>query len=124
MADGGEPLEKTVTEPPLAEESMGGLFRRLIGDAKTLGRAEAARIRALVLRRAADTRWAVILAVTSLFIVQAAVTALAIGLLLVLAGSLGIGWATVIVTVGGLIVAGLLVWIALRLARGAFAKEE
>jgi hypothetical protein len=124
MADGGAETDTTVTEPPLAEESLRGLFQRLLANAKELGTAEVARWRAVAMRRTADARWALVLAAISLFIVQAAVTAMAVGILLVLALPLGFGWATVIVTVGGLAIAAILVRIAIGIVRGAFAKEE
>jgi hypothetical protein len=124
MADGGEPLDETVTEPPLAEESLRGLFQRLIANAKELGEAEIARLRAMVLRRAVESRYAVIIAVSSLLLAQAAVIVMLNGILIILTRAIGPGWATVIVTVGALAIAGIMARIALELLRRAIGKDD
>src|SRR3546814_633103 len=87
-------------------------------------RAEVARRRAQVLRRAVESRYAVIVAASSLLLAQAAVIVMMTGLLFILAAQIGFGWATVIVTVGGLIVAAIMARVALGLLRSAIGKDD
>ncbi len=124
MADGGEPIDETVTEPPSGEESLRGLFRRLVADARELGEAEVARLRATVLRRAVESRYAVIIAASSLLLAQAAVIVMLNGILIILTRALGPVWATVIVTIGALVTAGIMARIALELLRRAIGKDD
>ncbi|MCM8730004.1 phage holin family protein [Hephaestia sp. GCM10023244] len=124
MVEGGEAHEPATTETPPGDESLRTLFRRLIVDARNFLRAEVERRRAQVLRRAVESRYAVIIAASSLLLAQAAVIALMVGLLFVLAARVGFGWATVIVTLGGLIVAGIMARVALTLLRRAISRDD
>src|SRR3546814_14041905 len=100
MADGGEDGEAPATEAPPGDASLRRLFQRLIADTKGFVRAEVARRRAQVLRRAVESRYAVIVAASSLLLAQAAVIVMMTGLLFILAAQIGFGWATVI-EIGG-----------------------
>src|SRR3546814_14860813 len=64
------------------------------------------------------------LAASSLLLAQAAVIVMMTGLLFILAAQIGFGWATVIVTVGGLIVAAIMARVALGLLRSAIGKDD
>ena len=124
MAEGGTDTETTVTEPPLAEESLRGLFQRLVANAKELGQAEIARLKAMALRTAVESRYAVIIAASSLLLAQAAVIVMLNGILIILTRALGPGWATLIVTIGALILAGIMARVALELLRRAIGKDD
>ncbi|RIA36690.1 hypothetical protein DFR49_3974 [Hephaestia caeni] len=124
MADGGEDGGAPATEAPPGDESLRTLFQRLIADTRDFVRAEVARRRAQVLRRAVESRYAVIVAASSLLLAQAAVIVMMTGLLFILAAQVGFGWATVIVTIGGLIVAAIMARVALALLRGAIGKDD
>ena len=124
MAEGGTDTETPVTEPPLAEESLRGLFQRLVANAKELGQAEIARLKAMALRTAVESRYAVIIAASSLLLAQAAVIVMLNGILIILTRALGPGWATLIVTIGALILAGIMARVALELLRRAIGKDD
>ncbi|HVI98452.1 MAG TPA: phage holin family protein [Sphingomonas sp.] len=123
MADGGEEQD-TTGETPLSEVSLRDLFQRLVSDARAFVRAEIDRRRAQLLRGAVDVRYAVLAAASSLLLVQAAVIVMMTGLLFILAAHVGFGWATAIVTIGGLAVAAVMARIALELLRRAIGKDD
>src|SRR3546814_11879675 len=93
MADGGEDGEAPATEAPPGDASLRRLFQRLIADTKGFVRAEVARRRAPVLRRAVESRYAVIVAASSLLRAQAAVIVMLTGPLFILAAQTGFGLA-------------------------------
>lgn len=123
MADGGEDQAPAAEAPP-GDASLRTLFQRLIADTRGFVAAEVARRRAQVLRRAVESRYAAIVAASSLLLAQAAVIVMMTGLLFILAARVGFGWATVIVTIGGLIVAAIMARVALALLRSAIGKDD
>lgn len=108
-------------QPP--SESIGELLGRLVDDARESTRAEVALYRAQILNWVAQARVVALLAVTALMLVNAAIIALFVGLLLILQHQLGPIWATVIVTVATLALAGLFGWLAVRRVRRLIAQR-
>lgn len=96
-------------------ESIGGLFARLIEDAKGFARAEVDYYRLLVTSRVAGLKPAVVLIVVALFLVQASLTTLLIGIGFGIARAferIGIAGGVVIAALVGLLISGILVRIA------------
>lgn len=109
-------------------ETIGGLFARLIEDAKRLIRAELDYYKLLLTGRAMALRTAAIMIVVALFLVQASLTTLVVGLGLALwrlFGALGIAGGVIIAAVLGLAISGLLVRVAVaRIAAASKPPEE
>jgi hypothetical protein len=104
----------------LPSESIGELLSRLVGDARESIRAEVGLYRAQILNWIARVA---AFGVITLMLVNAAIIALIVGLLLIAQCNVGPIWATVIVVVGTLICAALFGWLALRQLRGLIAKR-
>ena len=90
--------------PPIA-----ALFQQLIDDATAFVRAEVALYRAQAGQKALSAGIAVGLIGGAIMLVQGAVVALLVGLMLALAAKLGIGWAIAVTVVGSILVAALLI---------------
>lgn len=109
-------------------ETIGGLFAQLVDDAKTLLRAQVDYYKLLAARRIAGLKVAVALIVVALFLVQASLTTLLIGIGLAIARlfeRVGVAGGIVIAAVIGLAVSGLLVRIAIgRIAAAAPAAGD
>lgn len=106
--------------PPLktaADDSIVGLFTRLVDDAETFVRAEIRLYRANVFSRLSDARTAIIMLLTSFLIAQSAIIALLVGLVVILRPAFGAVGATATVVIGGVSVAGLLAWLAINKIR-------
>jgi hypothetical protein len=102
---------------PDDDNSIAHLFSRLIDDAERFVRAEIRLYRAELLSRVGEARTAIILGVVALFLAQSAIIALVLGLLLILKDPLGEVWATILVVIVSLAIAGLLVRIAVAKVR-------
>ena len=96
------------------EGSVGDLLGRLVEDGKGFVRAEVGYYRTLAGRMAGEAKNGLILGIAALVIALSTVTALLVGLILTLATLVGPGFATLIVLVGALAIAGLLGWLAYR----------
>lgn len=100
--------------PAQPDEGLGDLVSRLVADARTYATAEAALLRETATSRARAARGGAVMLVAALLLVSAAVTALIVGVLMTLAEAVGPAWATAIVVVVTLVVAGLLGWLGAR----------
>lgn len=94
------------------EESIGALIGRLVEDGKGYARAEIGYYRTLAASKLGEARTGLILGAVALVIALCTVTALLVGLILLLSSLVGPGLATLIVIVGALALAGLLGWLA------------
>lgn len=99
------------------DESFPELVSRVVDDAKALCRAELAVLRAQTRVRLIAYRNAAILVSLAAMLGLAAVVAFAVGAVLVLATLVGPGFATLIVVLSLLVLAGLLGWFGLDQAR-------
>lgn len=100
-----------VSEP----ESIPALFTRAVEDGKSFARAEVDYYKKMALSRVSGLTTAAVLAIAALFLLQASLTTLVVGFGLALATwlpRLGIAGGVVIAAVLGLLVAGLLAWLA------------
>ena len=104
-------------------ETIGSLVARLIEDAKQFVHAEIDYYRLLLIERIAGLRTAAVLVVVAVFLLQASLTTLLIGIGLAIAhlfARIGLAGGVVIAAVIGLLVSGLLVRIAIgRIAASA-----
>lgn len=98
----------------LDRETIGGLFGRLVENTEQLVRAELRVYREALLQRLMRARLAVVFIVLALLIVAAAVTAILVGLAIALGPLVGPVAACFLVGLGGLALAGLLIWVAVR----------
>jgi uncharacterized membrane protein YqjE len=96
------------------DESIAGLFSRLIDDAKGFVRAEIRLYRAELFGRLDTAKMALALGALALLIANATIVAGLVGLVLVLRRYIGSGWSVVAVVGGSLLIAGILGWLALR----------
>lgn len=109
--------------PP--DESIGTLITRVVDDAKAFVAAEIALYRAKAMASVAPLKMVAILGVTAIVLVNAAVITLLVGLILTLQTLVGPGWATLIVVLGTLAIAGLLGWLAAgRIGRMSAKKAD
>jgi len=106
-----------------ARPALGVLFKRLAEQVRTLIRAEIGLYRAEAAWRAVSLGWAAGFAFGALALVQALSVALLVGLILALAPIWGVGWAVAAVTLGGLVVAALLGWLAYRKIAAALEPD-
>lgn len=94
--------------------SLGDLFGRLGGELKTLGTAHVAVYKARYAGRAKHAGIGASLLFGALVLAQCALTALLVGLIMVLAQSLDTVWAVLIVSAVAFAIVGLLAWLGLR----------
>lgn len=106
MGDGDETRVSATSRP-----SVPDLFARLIADAREWLKAEIALIKCRGEALVESLRTAVILIVSAVMLATVALFALAIGLILALATFVGPAWATAIVVVSLLLLAGLCGWL-------------
>lgn len=116
--------QATDEDAPESNESIVELCGRLVDDAREFGRAEIARVRAIIFRRVVKGRLAILFGVASAALAQAAVLVLLVGLLLFLARHVGILGATAIVTIGAVLVSALFGWLAFQRVKRALSKED
>ncbi|CAN5345948.1 hypothetical protein BH10PSE14_BH10PSE14_44130 [soil metagenome] len=93
-------------------DSIGRLFSRLIDDAERFVRAEVNLYRAEAFARVGEAKVALLLGATAFLLVQAALIALLVGLMLIVERMFGPTVATLAVVGGALIVAGAMVAVA------------
>lgn len=105
------------------DASFGDLLSKLVDDTDHFVRAEIRLVRAQAIHRLALSRNAAIFGLTGLLIVQAAVGALLVGLILSLEPLMGPLLATLVVFVVALAIAGILLAIAVKRAKAASAEE-
>lgn len=104
---------------PKPDDSIPSLAARLIDDGEEFVRSQIKLYRARLFVRLDAVRTAIALFVVALSLVQAVIVAALVGLMVLLREHLSIVWATVIVVLAGLALAGLLAWIGLRLLKRA-----
>jgi hypothetical protein len=97
---------------------IGGLFGQLIEDARALARAEIKLLKSKAFALARRSRSAIILLLIAACLAFASLVALMLGLVLQLAPIVGPAFAGLILLVVGLLIAGLLAWLAVRLLAG------
>jgi hypothetical protein len=110
---------KPAEMPPPGERSVGELVHQLIEDGKAFARAELGVAKAIGGDKVAAYKLPAILIAGSLFLLQSAVTAMAVGIslwLLPLIGPLLAGLIAFLIFAG---LAGLMVWIGLRKIKDA-----
>lgn len=101
-------------EKPGPDDSLATLVARLIDDGEEFVRAELKLYRARLFSRLDTARNAIILIVIALSLAQAVIVAALVGALILLRPVVGPGWATAIVVLAGLALAGLLAWLAIQ----------
>lgn len=101
------------------DESLRDLVARLIDSAKAYASAEVAVVKKTVTFRVDQAKPAAIFGVAALLIVQAALTVLIAALGVALARWIGVAGGLAVAAVLALMVAGLLVWLALRRFTGS-----
>ncbi len=101
------------------EESLPELVSRVVDDAKEVARAEVDLVKAQAVAKVAGYRAPAILLVVAAFLASAAVPALLVGLILTLSPRVGPGWATLIVILVTLTIAGLLAKLGIDRIRSA-----
>ncbi len=94
--------------------SVGDLFSQVSQDGRAAVQAEIAIYKAIAAYRLGGVKVGAPMLAGALFLAQATVTALLVGLILLLSGPLGAGRATLVVVIGGFVVVGLLAWLGIR----------
>lgn len=113
----GNPAGASASDPAgeaNTADSIAVLVARLAGQADRYARAELRFVRALLIERLIAARVGAICLVVALVLLQGALIALLIGLILAAAPVMGTLAATALVTGGAIAIAGMLAWIALR----------
>jgi hypothetical protein len=103
---------------------LGALIGQLWDDGRALAHAEARLLKSKAFAILRRSRTAILLLLVAAILAFASVVALMLGLVLALVPFVGAVLAGVILLVGGLAVAGLLSWIAIRLIAGPPPKPE
>ncbi len=106
------------------DESIAALFSRVLSDAENLARAEIELQKAKVVARIDDARNGVLLLLASVATGSVALTALVVGVLMVLSRIVGPGWATAIVVGTLLVLSALMGWLAMRHFKLLFGASE
>ena len=99
------------------EEPIGDIFARLMQDGRDAARAELGVVRAIAAWRLSGLKIGVPLLLAALFLAQAAITALLVGLVIALAPVIGALLATLLVIVAALGLIGLLAWMGIKRCR-------
>lgn len=113
-----------MTGGPPTDDSIPSLVAQLVDEGKQYARAEVAVYRARLTPRIAEARNAAIFAVAALSLVQALLVAGLVGLILALSRWLGPGGATAAVVGVGLLIVGLLGWLAFLAVGKAFGATK
>lgn len=117
-------MDDGAREKPGDHESIPELFARVLADAEHLARAEIELQKAKVVARIDEARNGVLLLLAAVATASVALTALVVGVLMVLAPLVGPGWATAIV-VGTLVLLSVLMgWLAMRHFKLLFGSTE
>ena len=114
----------TAPEADARDASIAELCGQLVDDAKEFGRAEIARVRAIVFRRVVKGRLAILFGLACAVLALAAVLVLLVGVLMFLSRHVGVLGATAIVTVGAALAAALCGWLAFQRVKLALGKED
>lgn len=120
MGDG--PDAETDTPRPV-RASVPDLFARLIGDVRVWAKAEFALLKCRGESLIGALRTAVILIVVAVMLATVALFAGAIGAILALATLVGSGWATLIVVLTLLVIAGICGWLGVARVQRAFEDK-
>jgi hypothetical protein len=107
-----------------AGPGIGELIGQVTQDGKAAIKAEIDLYKAIAVHRASGLKIGVPLLIVALFVLQAVVTAIFVGVLFALAGWIGAGWATLATAVLGFALVGLLAWLGIRRARTLFAPID
>lgn len=105
-------MAETEPDEDSGDESIAGLFGRLVDDAKGFGAAEIDYYRVLVRERLRAAKTSLWMGAVAMALALAASVAFVVGLVLTLAPLVGPGWATLIVVSVALGAAGLMGWLA------------
>ena len=111
-------------EAAAPRESIADLCREVVDDGKALARAEIARVQAILFRRIAKGRMAILFVVASALLAQSASLLLLVGMLIYLRRFVGILGATGIVMAVAIAGSGLFAWLAFRRVKLALSKED
>ena len=103
------------------DEPIGSVLHRVVADAKAYAAAEATLWKTVATTRGRKAGGAAAFAGAALLLAGSAITALLVGAILTLAPRVGPGWATVIVVLVALAIAGILAKIAIGRVRGVTA---
>lgn len=106
------------------EDSISSLFARLVDDGERFVRAELKLYRATLFNRLADARVAIVGLLVAFLLVQSAIIALLVGLIVILRRPLGAVGATASVVGGAVIVAVVLAQLALMRLRKVTEIED
>lgn len=109
-----------VIDPEQGEESIGTLIGRLTEDGKRYARAEIGYYKLLATTKLREAGLGIGFGLVALVLLCSTLTALLVGVILALVPLVGAGWATAIVVVAALLIAGLFGWIAYRQIAKAF----
>lgn len=97
----------------MGDEGLGTVVGRVVEDAKAYARAEVTLWKTVASTRGSQAGIAIGLAIGAVVIALSAVTALLVGAILSLRPIMGPGWATLLVVIVALVVAGILAKVAL-----------
>ena len=117
-------MNDTVRDEPRDDDSIASLISRAIADAENVARAEIELQKAKVVARIDGARDGILLLLASVATGSVALTALVVGVLMVLAPIVGPAWATAIVVGSLMVVAALLGWFAMRHFKLLFGTPE
>lgn len=117
-------MDDPVRNEPVGDESIATLLSRVLADAEHVARAEIELQKAKVVARIDEARNGVFLLLASVATGSVALTALVVGVLMVLTPLIGPGGATAIVVGTLVLVSALLGWLAMRHFKLLFGASE
>ena len=117
-------MDDLARDEPEGDESIPALLSRVLSDAENLARAEIELQKAKVVARIDDARNGILLLLASVATGSVALTALVVGVLMVLTPLIGPGGATAIVVGTLVLVSALLGWLAMRHFKLLFGASE
>ncbi|GGA57303.1 phage holin family protein [Sphingomonas psychrolutea] len=117
-------MDDAAREQPGEDDSIASLLARALADAEHLARAEIELQKAKVVARIDEARNGVLLLLAAVATAAVAVTALVVGILMVLTPLVGPAAATAIVVGTLLLVSALLGWLAMRHFKLLFGTAE
>lgn len=109
---------------PTGQESLAALLSRVVSDAERVARAEIELQKAKVVAKIDDARNAILLLIASIAIASVALTALILGVLLVVAERLGPLAATAAVVGVLVVLSAVLGWVSMRQFKRLFGATE
>lgn len=111
----------TIVREDALRPSIADLVHQVAEDGRAAVQAEIGVWKAIAAWRLGGLKVAAPLLVTALFLTQAMLTALLVGLMLILGPVLGIGWAVLVVTLATLALIAILGWLGVRRLSTLFA---